>query len=89
MLHWGQPEVKTLMNILPAQPVEGKKMHYACLVCCVYKKAVGEKEWGTSPLHISIHRKWQNCKYARLKGRHSDLGCHIHQMWEDTGDTFI
>lgn len=37
MLHLGQPEVKTLIHILPAQFGEEKK-HYARLVCCVHQE---------------------------------------------------
>lgn len=48
ILHWGHPEVKTLINILPA-PTRGeeKKALYLSGVLCS-QEAVGEKEKGTS-----------------------------------------
>lgn len=47
MLHWGQPEVKTLINISPAQPGEERKALYLSGVLCS-QEAVGEKEGGMS-----------------------------------------
>ena len=51
MLHSGQPEVKTLINISPAQPGEEKKKSTILVWCAVFTRNSGG-EW---EMHVTLH----------------------------------